>query len=167
MGDDEIARVDQASVETNNAITALDTKLNDEVSQLETAQSSTNDAITTLDTKVDTEVARLDGSVDDIQHTLDIMANLRGYKSAAGLMDFFKVDGSFESVQQNKDLDGYYKIDFSGNGMKVFVVLFIAALIFSPVMMVYLALKYFGARQANNTKYAKVSIVSETEAEDR
>merc|ERR1712048_679835 len=55
-------------------------------------QSSTNDAVTAVDTKVDNEVQRVDGLIDGIKDTLDVMANLGTRQSAAGFGDYLQVD---------------------------------------------------------------------------
>merc|ERR1712157_363469 len=71
---------------------ALETKMDEAVQRLDNEQSSTNDAVTAVDTKVDGEMQRVDGLIGNIKDTLDVMANLRTRQSAAGFGDYLQVD---------------------------------------------------------------------------
>merc|ERR1712048_334604 len=144
----EISRVDGESDATNAAVSALETKMDDVVARLENEQSSTNDAVTAVDTKVDDEVQRVDGLIDGIKDTLDVMANLRTRQSAAGFGDYLQVDEA-NNVHVSK----------------LFIALIIFWLVFAPIGMAWIAIKYFNGGKKAVNKYAKVEIMA-SESED-
>lgn len=154
----EIARIDDENDATNNNISELEEKMGEEVTRIDTALSGTSDTVTALSSKVETEVARLDGLIDDIEHTLDVMANLRVYKSA-GLGDYIQLEDG-----DDVNHDGYVKV--SMGMVKLFAVFAIISFICLPVMMVWMSLRYFNRNKTAKVAYSKVDIISETEAED-
>merc|ERR1719486_1611587 len=144
-----IARVDGEQQATNDAVSALETTMDDVVARLENEQSTTNDAVTAVDTKVDGEMQRVDGLIDDIKDTLDVMANLRTRQSAAGFGDYLQVDEA-------------NNVHVHGSAVKLFFVLIIFWLVFTPIGMARIAIKYFnGGKKAS--KYVEVVMESESE----
>merc|ERR1712207_36876 len=148
----EISRVDGESDATNAAVSALETKMDDVVARLENEQSSTNDAVSAVDTKVDDEVQRVDGLIDGIKDTLDVMAHLRTRQSAAGFGDYLQVDEA-------------NNVHVHGSAVKLFIALIIFWLVFAPIGMAWIAIKYFGGGNNAVNKYAKVEIMA-SESED-
>merc|ERR1711933_284954 len=132
---------------TNDAVSALNTKMDDVVARLENEQSSTNDAVTAVDTKVDNEVQRVDGLIDGIKDTLDVMANLRTRQSAAGFGDYLQVDEA-------------NNVHVHGSAVKLFIGLIIFWLICAPIAAVWIAIKYFGNGKAKINQYSKVEIMA-------
>merc|ERR1719411_1209249 len=136
----------------NDTITALSKRLDAVESAREDAQNGTNGDIASLSARVDSEVDRLDPLIGDIQDTFAVMANLRQSQSASGLGDY---------IQMDEDEEGYIKIDM--RSVRFFGALTIILVVCVPVLMVCLAMKCFGPGTVH--KYAKVGVVSETEAE--
>merc|ERR1711902_143853 len=109
----------------------LETKMDEAVQRLDNEQSSTNDAVTAVDTKVDGEMQRVDGLIGNIKDTLDVMANLRTRQSAAGFGDYLQVDEEANNVHVH------------GSAVKFFIGLIIFWLVFAPIAIVWIVIKYF------------------------
>merc|ERR1712048_68530 len=133
---------------TSDVVDVLSAKVESEIARVENEQSSTNDAVTAVDTKVDNEVQRVDGLIDGIKDTLDVMAHLRTRQSAAGFGDYLQVDEA-NNVHVSK----------------LFIALIIFWLVFAPIGMAWIAIKYFNGGKKAVNQYAKVEIMA-SESED-
>jgi len=161
--EDEMARVDQEQATTNAAVTALTTKVDDEVTKLESAQSDTNDAVAALSAKLDDKAVELNGLIGDVQESLDTMANLREQRQqrraqSSAFGDFMRLD------EDGEDHAGEFRVSMTT--VKLLAALLIISLVCTPVLMVWMSMKYFGGRKAAN-EYAKVGVITESEAEDK
>lgn len=94
---------------------------------------------------------RIQWTEDDLSFDLNVWAD----QTLRGMGDYFKVD--------HANPDNYYQIDLSTTGVKLFVGLFLLWLIVAPIGMVWIAMRYCNNGQKVN-KYAKVDVVSESEA---